>query len=119
MAATVDEMPPGVVIADCPCGNGRWWETLSRRAERIVALDVSVGMLRYAGERTSRTSLDVNLSFGNAEKLPLRDASVDYTFCHALGLCSLNGDWRMHGGDHGGGTRKVAPALLAVFLHLA
>jgi len=80
----VDMVPTGITIADCPCGTGRWWPVLSRRAQRIIALDISQGMLRYASKQAKKIDIDVEVCKGDAEFLPLSDGSVDYTFSHAL-----------------------------------
>ena len=84
VGALVDRLPAGVVIADCPCGTGRWWPVLARRARRIIGIDISEGMQRYAGERAATMNLDIEVMPGEAERLPLDDGSVDYTFSHAL-----------------------------------
>ena len=44
-------VPQGSEFLDCPCGNGRWFETLARRARKITGVDVSEGMLRFARDR--------------------------------------------------------------------
>lgn len=80
----VSLLPNGIVMADCPCGTGRWWPVLSTRAKRILALDISDGMLRFASERAKKLSLEVEVKKGDAEKIPLPDNSVDYAFSHAL-----------------------------------
>lgn len=80
----LDRIPEGVSFADCPHGIGRWWPVLARRASRIVALDISEGMRRYATEQAERIDLDVEVREGDAEHLPLEDGSVDYTFSFAL-----------------------------------
>ena len=80
----VDQLPVGVVVADCPCGTGRWWPVLARRAKRIVGLDISEGMRRYASERARSMNVDIEVIAADAEAFPLADESVDYTFSHAL-----------------------------------
>ena len=57
---------------------------MARRARRIVALDVSEGMLQFAREQAKKSAVEVNVGYGDAEALPLPDRSVDYTFSHAL-----------------------------------
>ena len=84
VTSLVDMLPKDIVIADCPCGTGRWWEVLNRRAKRIIALDISEGMRQYAGDRAKDMDIDVEIQPGDAEHLPLEDASVDYVFSHAL-----------------------------------
>ncbi len=80
----VDMLPPGVVIADCPCGNGRWWSVLSRRASHIMAFDISEGMRSFSSKRAQSFPTPVQVREGDAEHLPLDDEEVDYVFSHAL-----------------------------------
>jgi ubiquinone/menaquinone biosynthesis C-methylase UbiE len=84
VSSLVGMLPYGIIIADCPCGNGRWWSLLAQRASRIIALDVSQGMLKYAKERASKFDIEIEVREGNAEKIDLQDGSVDYVFSHAL-----------------------------------
>jgi ubiquinone/menaquinone biosynthesis C-methylase UbiE len=84
VSALVAQLPKGVTIVDCPCGNGRWWPVLARRASRIIALDVSKGMLKFAEEEAKAFDIDIDVREGDAEQLELDDGSVDYTFSHAL-----------------------------------
>jgi len=80
----IDRVPADVTFADCPCGIGRWWPVLARRANKIVAMDISEGMLRYAGEQAANFEVEVDVREGDAESLPLEDGSVDYVFSFAL-----------------------------------
>lgn len=80
----LDGIPPESVVLDCPCGNGRWLETLGTRARRIEAVDVSEGMVRYTTERVASMALEVRAQLGDAEQLPLDDGAVDFTFSFAL-----------------------------------
>lgn len=73
-----------VTIADCPCGNGRWWPLLSKKASKIIGIDISYGMLQYALSYSKNFSSDIQIKMGDAENLPLNDNSVDYVFSHAL-----------------------------------
>ena len=84
VGALVDRLPGGMVIADCPCGTGRWWPVLARRASRIIAIDISEGMRQYAVDRAASMELAIEVTSGDAEQLPLDDQSVDYVFSHAL-----------------------------------
>jgi len=84
VGALIDRLPSGIVIADCPCGTGRWWPHLARRASRIIGIDISEGMRQYARDRAASMDLDVEVMSGDAENMPLDDHSVDYTFSHAL-----------------------------------
>jgi ubiquinone/menaquinone biosynthesis C-methylase UbiE len=80
----VDSLPSGVTFADCPCGSGRWWPVLARRASSIQAFDIAPGMRRHAAEEAKKIDLDVEVHEGDAESLPLADGSVDYVFSFAL-----------------------------------
>ena len=80
----VDLLPNNVTIADCPCGIGRWWDVLSRRANRIIAMDISEGMQRHAAELAKPLDLNVEVMAGDAENIDLPNDSVDYVFSHAL-----------------------------------
>lgn len=80
----LERLPRGVTIADCPCGNGRWWPVLAQRAGRILAFDLSEAMVRYARERAAHSEVEVEVQVGDAESLPLADGAVDYTFSFAL-----------------------------------
>jgi SAM-dependent methyltransferase len=62
--------------ADVGCGPGSYMGELVRRAGRIVAIDLSFGMLKEAREVSGRSS-EVALIAGDAQQLPLADKSVD------------------------------------------
>jgi ubiquinone/menaquinone biosynthesis C-methylase UbiE len=79
----VAAMEPGSTVLDCPCGNGRWFEALSARAKRIVARDVSSGMVAHARTR-SLAGVEIDVAVDDAEKLDLAENAVDYTFSFAL-----------------------------------
>jgi ubiquinone/menaquinone biosynthesis C-methylase UbiE len=80
----VECLPENITIVDCPCGNGRWWPILSRKAKKIIAFDVSPGMLAYATEQAKLFDTLIEVKEGNAESLLLKNDSVDYVFSHAL-----------------------------------
>jgi ubiquinone/menaquinone biosynthesis C-methylase UbiE len=80
----IRELPQGIIINDCPCGTGRWWEILFRRASKIIAMDISETMLKYANERAKEMDTNIKVQWGDAEKISLADDSVDYVFSHAL-----------------------------------
>jgi len=71
-------------ILDCPCGIGRWWPLLARRASSITAMDIAPAMMERAALRVPRTRVPVTLVQGDAERLPLEDGAVDVTFSFAL-----------------------------------
>lgn len=76
--------PKGSTFVDCPCGNGRWFETLAERATNIIGVDISEGMTHYARNRAGSLPISVEIRLGDAEKLPLGDREVDYAFSYAL-----------------------------------
>jgi ubiquinone/menaquinone biosynthesis C-methylase UbiE len=78
------QIPNNVIIADCPCGNGRWWPLLSKKASKIIAIDISEGMIHYSKEFAKNFDLNIEVRLGDAENLSLSDNSVDYVFSHAL-----------------------------------
>jgi ubiquinone/menaquinone biosynthesis C-methylase UbiE len=79
-----DRIEPGSILLDCPCGNGRWFEILSKNVTHIRAIDVSKGMVEYASQRQQPASVSVEVGLGDAEDLALEDNEVDYTFSYAL-----------------------------------
>ena len=61
---------------DVGCGNGRHAEVLATRADRVVALDASRGLLRTARDRAADRGFDADLVQGDAAALPLRGDRV-------------------------------------------
>ena len=61
---------------DVGCGNGRHAEVLATRADRVVALDASRGLLGTARERSVESGFDADLVQGDAGALPVRDERV-------------------------------------------
>ncbi len=85
IASILEELPnKELTICDCPCGTGRWWHLLSKHASKIIAVDNSEAMLKYASNQAGTETTDIELQLGKAEKLALPDNSVDYVFSHAL-----------------------------------
>ncbi|MFB6068629.1 MAG: class I SAM-dependent methyltransferase [Halobacterium sp.] len=62
---------------DLGCGNGRHAELLAARADRVLGVDASVGLLREARDRAADRGFDVSLVAGDAARVPLRDDAVD------------------------------------------
>jgi len=73
----VADADPVVLALDVGCGNGRHAEVLARRADGVVALDASRGLLRTARGRRAERGFDADLVQGDAATLPLRDDCVD------------------------------------------
>lgn len=64
------------VALDLGCGNGRHAELLAERADRVVAVDASRGVLETARERAADRGFDAALVQADAARVPLRDSSV-------------------------------------------
>jgi ArsR family transcriptional regulator len=75
-------LPSDLVLADIGCGTGVLTLELARLAKRVIGIDLSRGMIHNA-KRLAREKGIQNVDFrlGNAEKLPLPNASVDAAFC--------------------------------------
>jgi len=84
VSSLVEMLPDGASIVDCPCGNGRWWPILTKKAKYIIAFDISKGMLHLAEKRVKESNIKIDLKEGEAENLPLDSNSIDYVFSHAL-----------------------------------
>ena len=84
VSSLVEMLPDGASIVDCPCGNGRWWPILTRKAKYIIAFDISKGMLHHAEEGAKEFNIEIDVKEGGAENLPLDSNSIDYVFSHAL-----------------------------------
>lgn len=80
----ISTIPERALILDCPCGTGRWWAALSKRASAIVAMDVSEEMLNYARKQAETYAVPISVMKGDAEHIALPDDSVDFVFSHAL-----------------------------------
>lgn len=70
-------------ILDLPCGNGRWFTHLAERATAISGRDISVGMVKYAAQR-SIAGVAIDVATGDAEAINLGDGAVDHVFSFAL-----------------------------------
>lgn len=71
-------------ILDCPCGNGRWFNLLSRKAKFIIGRDVSPAMIKMAKATAQNLSIKTDIALGDAERLSFDDFSIDYVFSFAL-----------------------------------
>jgi len=65
------------VALDLGCGNGRHAELLAERADRVLGVDASTGLLREARERAEEREFEVELVAGDAARIPLRTDAVD------------------------------------------
>ncbi len=75
-------LPSNLVLADVGCGTGVLTLELARLARRVIGIDLSRGMIHNA-KRLAREKNVQNVDFrlGDAEKLPLPNASVHGAFC--------------------------------------
>lgn len=67
----------GDVALDLGCGNGRHAELLATRADRVVGLDASRGLLHEARARAADRSFPLALVQGDAAEIPLANDTVD------------------------------------------
>lgn len=74
---------PPLVIADLGAGEGTLSLLLTRRAERVIAVDSSQKMVEYGTDVARRHGVE-NLEYrqGDLEELPVCDASVDLALFH-------------------------------------
>lgn len=81
--SAIDTFEPDGSLLDCPCGNGRWFERLARRAKTIHARDVSEHMVAAAAARKI-DGLNIYAETGDVEGIDLEDGAVDNVFSYAL-----------------------------------
>ncbi|KID28094.1 methyltransferase family protein [Prauserella sp. Am3] len=74
----------GADVLEVGCGAAACARWLTSRGARVVALDLSAGMLRHAADAAERTGLAPTLLQAGAEHLPLRTDSFDVA-CSAFG----------------------------------
>lgn len=67
------EFKQGNIIADIGCGSGIFTQLLKQRGLNAIGIDISLGLLKVGKTR------DTTIEFltGDAERLPLKDNSVD------------------------------------------
>jgi SAM-dependent methyltransferase len=76
LLAQVDA-PAGSLIADIGCGPGLYHLPLAGAGARIVAIDMSAGMVREAREQAAGGGFAIDGIVASAERLPLRDGLFD------------------------------------------
>jgi len=76
-------MSPRWVVADLGCGTGNATELLAPHVERVIAVDQVEPMLEAARLRLGGVK-NVQFAAGSAEKLPLKDGSVDAAVCNLV-----------------------------------
>lgn len=80
---------PEALVLDAGGGTGRWTVRMARKAQKIVLMDISGGMLKVAAERIKRESLEDNVIIkrGDITRTGYADETFDLIFCeHALFL---------------------------------
>ena len=78
VASTFIDPEPRRVAVDVGCGNGQYVELLGAESELVVAVDLSIGMLRSISP--DRSSFAVS----DAQRLPFADASVDLVLANHM-----------------------------------
>ena len=84
-------IPNGARILDLGCGAGLDSLILARRVGatgRVVGIDFSEAMLARARQATAASGVEVTFCRGDAERLPLKGASVDVALVN--GIFNLN-----------------------------
>lgn len=65
---------------DIGCGTGRISQQLVNRCNKLIAMDLAFGMLSYAQQNSLDDNLAINWLQGDADELPVADASLDMVF---------------------------------------
>lgn len=73
----VRDRPGGGTGLDIGCGNARHAEVLAARADRVLGVDISRGLLAEATERARTRGFDIALLQGDAAVLPIRTGRID------------------------------------------
>jgi ubiquinone/menaquinone biosynthesis C-methylase UbiE/uncharacterized protein YbaR (Trm112 family) len=78
----LEDLLPGSTALTICGGSGLDAEYLARAGARVIASDISIGVLLQARERAARFGLEIALVVADAEALPFRDRSVDVVYVH-------------------------------------
>ncbi|HEY9346244.1 MAG TPA: class I SAM-dependent methyltransferase [Inquilinus sp.] len=76
-------------VLDVGIGSGLNLPFYGEQAERIVGVDPSPELLRFAEERAGKTATPVELLHGSGESLPIEDRSID-TAVVTFTLCTVD-----------------------------
>jgi ubiquinone/menaquinone biosynthesis C-methylase UbiE len=79
-AIATAKVKPGKIAVDVGAGTGFVTEGLIHKGLKVISVDSSAEMLRQMQEKFRGADVDYRL--GEAEKLPIDDASVDYVFAN-------------------------------------
>ena len=72
------DLRPGAEVLDVATGTGHVALAASRRFARATGVDYVPALLEVARQRAQAEGLDVTFTEGDAENLPVQDASYDY-----------------------------------------
>jgi SAM-dependent methyltransferase len=98
-------------VLEVGCGSAPCARWLAGEGARVVGLDLSAGMLRYAAAANEATGIDVPLVRANAERLPFASGAFDIA-CSAFGAVPFVADLD---GLFGEVTRVLRPGGAWVF----
>jgi ArsR family transcriptional regulator len=76
-ALIAEEVSPGQVAVDLGCGTGELALRLEQKAQKVIGIDSSPGMLEQARKRIAHNGHKVERRLGELEHLPLRDETAD------------------------------------------
>lgn len=71
-------------LLDAGCGGGKFALPLRMRGFDVVAIDVSPGALKIAGERSRNRKLDIGFLAANVYQIPFSDSSFDVIWCYGV-----------------------------------
>jgi SAM-dependent methyltransferase len=78
----LEDLLPGSTALTICGGSGLDAEYLARAGARVIASDISIGVLLQARERATRFGLEISFVVADAEALPFHDRSVDVVYVH-------------------------------------
>jgi ubiquinone/menaquinone biosynthesis C-methylase UbiE len=76
----VEQVSPGSLVMDAPCGTGRLLPLYLAKGYRILGVDISGEMMTVARRRAAPWSRNASFSRMDFVQIPLRDGSVDAVF---------------------------------------
>jgi SAM-dependent methyltransferase len=68
----------GLLGLDIGCGEGHNTRLLAGRGARVIAIDISEGFIRHAGQREVQEPLGIGYQVASAVELPFADSSFDF-----------------------------------------
>jgi malonyl-CoA O-methyltransferase len=68
------------VALDIGCGTGRISQQLIQRCDKLLAMDIALGMLQFAQQNRTESVGNIDWLQGDAENLPLGDGSMNLLF---------------------------------------